>query len=390
MWEKLRRVAQSPSRLCAGVMSGTSLDGIDVAICRIQGQDAVRLSLEYFETIPYMEEEKTALMALCAAETGRVDAVCEWNKRLGVRIGEAVRDAVSHAGLSLEQLDFVASHGQTIHHMPQAGATLQIGELADIAAVTGCPVVGDFRPSDMAYGGEGAPLIPYVDWVLYRDPYKSRILINIGGIANLTALPAGGGLDTLLAFDTGPGNVLSDHLVMLHTGGALRYDEGGALALSGNLDEAFLAEIAAGDTYLPKPPPKSTGREHYTLEYAQRLLSQGEARGLALPDILATVADYTTLALADGIRRFVGFGADEVYLSGGGLHNAYMMRRLRERLGKEILPVERLGMVGDAKEAAAFALLGDAFLRGAPNNAPRATGADRPVVMGKLALPTSK
>lgn len=388
MLSRLKGILQKEARLCVGVMSGTSLDGIDVAVCRISEGDPAGLALVAFDTLAYTEDEKQRLLTLCSPQSGRVDGLCEGHRWLGRRIGEAVLRTLKRAGISPGEVDFVSSHGQTVYHMPKVGATLQIGDLAQIAAVTGCVTVGDFRPSDMAYGGEGAPLIPYVDWALYRSDRAARLLINIGGIANLTALPRAAGLSDLLAFDTGPGNVLCDSLVKLSTEGRLSYDADGEIARQGKVDGAFLAAIAGEDDFLLRQPPKSTGRERYTVDYARELLDQGAARGLSFADTLATVTDYTAYALADAVQRFVPFDPGEVYVSGGGLHNRFMMQCLAARLGKEIHTLKSLGMEGDAKEAAAFALLGDAFLRGAPNNAPRATGADRPVVMGKLALPS--
>lgn len=386
MFEQVKKIVQTPTRLCVGVMSGTSLDGIDIAICRISGTDDLSLSLVYFETIAYTLEEKTALLSLCNVETSRVDLICEWNKRLGKRIGEAVRTVLRHAGIDKSEIAFVSSHGQTVFHMPQKGATLQIGELADIAAVSGILTVGDFRPSDMAYGGEGAPLVPYTDWVLFKSATMSRILINIGGIGNLTALRAGGKLEELVAFDTGPGNVLCDHLIQIHTQGRMSYDPQGSMAAQGRINVALTDRIAQMDSFFEMIPPKSTGRELYTLQFAKELLTIADVMQISFHDVLATVTDYTAYTIADAIARFVPFEADEVYVSGGGLHNLFMMECLSKRLQKRILTVDGLGANGDAKEAAAFALLGDAFLRHTPNNAPRATGAEKPVIMGKLVL----
>lgn len=390
MTERIERMLKKDSRLCAGVMSGTSLDGLDIAICRIYGSGAAtRMELVHFETIVYTPAQRQKLLRACAPETSNVADICSLNKWLGVFIGNGVCTAVQKAGLSTADIDFVASHGQTIYHMPEEGATLQIGEPADIAAITGCITVADFRPSDMAYGGQGAPLAPFFDWLLCRSETESRVLINTGGIANLTALPAKAKIDDLLAFDTGPANVLSDNLMKLHTNNQVAYDAEGAVAQSGQSNEGLLQSMAEEDPFLPLPPPKTTGRELYTYAYAQKLLARGEQRGLPFQDILATVTDYSAFAIAQSVQRFVPFAPDEYYQTGGGWHNLYFRKRLEERLGKPVYPLSRLGIDGDAKEACFFAIFGNEFLHGNFNNAKRATGANRNVVMGKLCLPSA-
>ncbi len=383
------KIIHKKTRIGVGVMSGTSLDGIDVAFCSITGCGTETcVKLLHFETIPYAPDFRARLLSVCDAEKGRVDEVCLLNKQLGVEIGKAIVQAAGRAGISMDEVDFVSSHGQTVQHIPEAGATLQIGELADIAAITDTVTVGDFRPSDMAYGGQGAPLVPYVDYLLYRSSTVSRILINIGGIANLTALKKNAGQQDIVAFDTGPGNVLMDHLVRLHTGGARTYDRDGVLASRGQSSDTFLADMIKKDPFPSLTPPRSTGREHYTAAFAERLLERGQDMGLSFEDILATVTDYTALVLASAVKRFVSFQPDEIYVSGGGYQNRYLRDRLEKRFSHEVLSVEALGVSGDAKEAVAFVVLGNEMLSGNANNIPAATGASRPVVMGKLALPS--
>ncbi len=390
MIESIRKIVDKKEVLAAGVMSGTSLDGIDVALCRISGSGKdTRLEVRHFVTFPYSDREREDLLRLCTPGGGDAAALCRANKALGVRIGDAVLRAVDGAGLRPGDIDFVSSHGQTVHHAPEHGCTLQIGELADIAAVTGLPAVGDFRPSDMAYGGEGAPFVPFVDRLLYASDRASRLLINIGGIGNVTALPRDGSPDGLTAFDTGPGNVLIDSLMRLYSGGALAFDEDGRTAAQGIVSRELTEFMTERDPFLPRPAPKSTGRELYTAEYAERILRHGTGMGLSFPDVVATVTDFTAYAIGFSARTYVPFPLDEFYASGGGAHNPFLMRRLAHHLGGEIRSLERFGMPGDAKEAAAFAVLGNEFLRGHFNNAREATGADRDVIMGKLALPSA-
>lgn len=386
---RLQSMVQKPSRLCVGVMSGTSMDGLDIALCRIHGcGKETRLELLHFKTLDYTHSQRAELLAACSEETSTVKTICAANKWLGVFIGQGVCQVCQEAGVDVNEVDFIASHGQTVHHLPDQGATLQIGEPADIAALTGCVVVADFRPSDMAYGGQGAPLAPFFDWLLCASGTKNRLLINAGGIANLTALPAGGEADRLLAFDTGPANVLCDSLMRLHTGGAQTFDRDGAVAASGTICPDFLAAMAKADPFIALPPPKSTGRELYTIEYAGRLLLQARDKELSFADLMATVADYSAYCIEQAVARFVPFRPDEVYLSGGGFHNGFFRQRLSHRLGLPVWSPSRLGIDGDAKEACFFAVLGNEFLHGRCNNAPAATGADRRVVMGKLCLPS--
>ncbi|MEA5038512.1 MAG: anhydro-N-acetylmuramic acid kinase [Clostridiaceae bacterium] len=389
MTECIQAMLRRPFRLCVGVMSGTSVDGLDVAVCRIYGVGRqTELQLVHFETIDYTSCQREEILACCEEKTSSVKTICAVNKWLGVFIGHSVRQVCQNAGVSMGNLDFVASHGQTVHHLPDQGATLQIGEPADIAAITGCVTIADFRPSDMAYGGQGAPLVPFFDWLLYSHKKKNRILINAGGIANLTALPAGGGIEGLMAFDTGPANVLCDNLTRLYTSGAQNFDRDGALASAGTVSQEFLARMAAEDSFLPKPPPKSTGREAYTLEYAAGLLERGRQQGLSIADLMATAADYSAYCIQQAVTQFVPFAPDEVYLSGGGFHNLFFKDRLEQRLKHPVQGLSQLGIDGDAKEACLIAVLGNEFLHGRFNNAPAATGAGRNVIMGKLCFPS--
>ncbi len=385
----IQRILDKPARLIAGVMSGTSLDGLDVALCRVTGSGpSMKLDIERFATFPYAEADRERLLMACSPETSNVAEICALNKWFGVYIGNSVLRAMEEAGIPMETLDLVASHGQTVYHLPENGATLQIGEAADIAAITGKPVVADFRPSDMAYGGQGAPLAPFFDYIVCHSESVSRVLLNAGGIANITALKAGGGIDDLMAFDTGPANVLMNNLMKIHTQGEKSFDEGGALARAGTLSDALLRSMVAEDTYTKLPPPKSTGRELYTYEYSEKLYRRGLDMGLGFADILATVTDYSAYCVEMAVVDFLPFPIDEYYMSGGGYHNAFFRERLAKRLGKPLRPLSDIGVDGDAKEAAFFAVFGNEFLHGNFNNAKAATGADRNVVMGKLTLPS--
>ncbi|QJC50318.1 anhydro-N-acetylmuramic acid kinase [Paenibacillus albicereus] len=387
-----------PYALAVGLMSGTSLDGVDAAVVRFEGEGlGTTAELLHFHTQPYDEPLREALRRLCEPGAADVQDLCGMNAWLGGRFAEAARAAVSEAGLAMADIDFVSSHGQTVWHMPEppanspflAPSTLQLGDLSVLAARTGVPAVGDFRPADMAHGGQGAPLVPYGDLVLLRHPDRGRLLQNIGGIGNCTVLPAGAGPDDVAGFDTGPGNMVIDRVVQRLTDGRLAYDADGALAAQGTAHEGLLAELLA-HPYFVQPPPKSTGRELFGSDYAAELLARAESLGLSTADAVATATALTARSIADALRRFVlpHLRIDEVIVSGGGARNRTLMRMLAERLPEQrVADSGEFGLPGDAKEAVLFALLGYHFLLGIPNSLPSVTGASRAAVMGKLALP---
>lgn len=378
-------------KLAVGLMSGTSLDGIDACLVEIEGNYTdTKIHVVDFITLEYTKEEKEKIFNLCNINTSKVNEICYMNTYLGNKMGQAALEVCKKANVNIEEVDFISSHGQTIFHMPDEHSTMQIGELSNIAAVTGRLTVGDFRPSDMAYGGQGAPLVPYVDYILFSHEKKGRVLLNLGGIANITVLKAGGSEEDVMAFDTGPANVLIDEIVRIITGGEKAYDSGGSLAAKGTIDEQWLKEILNNDKYLLKQPPKSTGREYYTKEFAENLYKIGKARNLNSYDILATVTAYTSKSIQHQLESFVQDKCkiDEVYVSGGGAHNEMIMKLLENYIHAEIKDVSKLDFSGDAKEAIAFAILGNEFLSGKTNNIPSSTGSNRKVIMGKLAFPS--
>jgi anhydro-N-acetylmuramic acid kinase len=340
--------------------------------------------------------------------------VCELNVLVGEAFAQTAIAAAAAAGLTLDQIDLIASHGQTVYHQvapDRARSTLQLGAPAVIAETTGRTVLADFRPRDIAAGGQGAPLVPYLDMLLWSHPSRSRALQNIGGIANVTYLPATGrprtenreprtvssplsvvsynGQRTTdngqpIAFDTGPGNALIDEAARALTSGASDYDRDGAWAASGRADERLLAEWL-GDPYFLQPPPKSTGREYFSRAYAQRCLDVARGRGLSDADIIATLTALTARSIAQAYARFLPALPDELILSGGGARNPTLLRMLAEALpATAIRRSEELGLASGAKEALAFAALGYASLHGWPANVPSCTGARHPAVLGSL------
>lgn len=386
--ERLLRIYRKKERLVAGLMSGTSLDGIDVALVRISGSGvASKVRQVAFQTIPFPDGLREELLAVCVKQTSDVEAVCRLNFRLGEALAAAVGGVCAGSGVALAELDIIGSHGQTVFHVP-GDSTLQIGEAAVIAQRTGVVTVDDFRVRDVAAGGQGAPLVPYSEYILYRDPVKSRLLQNIGGIANVTLLPAGAGPGEITAFDTGPGNMVLDACMAILTGGRERFDRDGRMAGSGEVDGGMLQELLS-HPYFSQPPPKTTGRETFGAEYSEGVVGKYLGQGLAAEDVMATLTAFTARSIARAYRDFV-FSccrAEEAVVGGGGRLNPTLMAMLRRELPElTILTQEDLGFDGDAKEAVAFAILANETVSGLPNNLPAVTGAYRPVIMGKISL----
>ncbi|WP_202079254.1 anhydro-N-acetylmuramic acid kinase [Caldalkalibacillus salinus] len=388
----IREVVTKKVTLAVGLMSGTSLDGIDAALVQITGKGKdVQAQLLHFQTLAYTSEERARLLQLCSPDTSNVALICETNHWLGKKFAEATLNLLQTVGRSPEDIDFISSHGQTIYHMPEKGATLQIGELAEIAERTGILTVGDFRPSDIAAGGEGAPLVPFIDNLLFRHHSKGRILLNIGGIGNMTVLPPSHQEDDIIAFDTGPGNVLIDGFVQRATKGQQTYDQDGQLAGQGRVDHDWLQDLLDRDEYLQAAPPKSTGRERYNQTWIEARWKEGEHRGLSIPDRVATATQYTIESISqalqfDTVKRV---NIEELLVGGGGAQNPRIMAGLQEALDVDVHKMDDVTPItSEAKEAVAFALLGYAFLNGEANTIPTATGATKEVSMGKLVIPS--
>lgn len=369
-----------------GLMSGTSADGVDAAVCEFAGAaDRRTWELLGWATTPFTPEERARIHAAKDATAGELSALNFW---LGERFAEAARAAAAAAGLAIEDCHAIGSHGQTVFHSadsdPANRHTLQLGAAAVIAERTGLPVVSDFRSRDVAAGGHGAPLMPYADATLLGHPDAVRWLLNLGGMANVTVLPLGGGAP--VGWDTGPGNALIDAATAYGTGGEHTHDAGGELAASGTVDPRVLDGLMA-HPYLTLPPPKSTGRETFGPELAQRVVDgMGRDR---LADAVATLTAFTAASVADSLERFarpVGVPAD-CLISGGGVHNPVLVRELRDRLAPvEVRTTDEEGLPADAKEAVGFALLAYETLRGRPSNCPTVTGARRAVVLGSITI----
>jgi len=372
-----------------GLMSGTSADGIDAALVDIYGAPPdLDVELISFTHVPFSAEQRAQVFALFDPRTGTVDHICYMNFQLGEWFAAAALQAMADAGVQPDDMDLIGSHGQTIYHAVGDDApvksTLQIGEEAVIAAHTGITTVADFRVADVAVQGQGAPLVSYVDWLLLRHPTRRRAIQNIGGIANVTYLPPGDDDSAVLAFDTGPGNMLIDFAASLVTRGNQTYDQNGALAAAGRVDEALLSELMA-HPFLSQHPPKTAGREQFGVGFGDEVWERAQSHGIGGDDIVATLTAFTAASIADAYGRFLPRMPDEVILGGGGANNQTLVRMLRRRLDPTAVTThEALGIPSDAKEALAFAVLAYETIHGRCGNLPSCTGARKRTVLGKI------
>ena len=383
-----------------GLMSGTSADGIDAVLMEIAGAPPVLdWRLIQHVSLPHPAGLKDEIFACFRPESGSVDRLCTLNFALGRVFAQASLACIEAAGMKPAEIDLIGSHGQTLWHDP-AGAipsTLQLGEPAVIAEMTGIPVVSNFRTRDVAAGGQGAPLVAYVDQLLFSHPTRNRAIQNIGGIANVTYLPAHDtpqnnrqkstrplADDTVLAFDTGPGNMLIDDMVRRATAGAQAYDQDGQMAAQGQLDEELLAELLA-EPYLALAPPKTTGRELFGSQFGAKIWRLAQERQLSHNDIIATCSALTAFSIRDAYRQFLPHFPDEVIVSGGGARNKSLMALLQSLLHPaKVFISDDFGLQVEAKEAVAFAILAYESWHRRPGNQPSATGAKRAVVLGSI------
>jgi anhydro-N-acetylmuramic acid kinase len=379
--------------IVAGVMSGTSADGIDVAVVRVLGRGfRTRFELLHHHAFPYPPRVRRAVLAMMNASKASVADLARLNFLLGDLYADAVRASAKHAHLAV---DLVGCHGQTIYHQGTARAylgrniacTWQTGEGAVIAARTGVPVVSDFRPADMAAGGTGAPLVPFLDYLLYRHRRRGRIVQNIGGIANLTAIPAKAAPQQVIAFDTGPGNMVMDAVTERLF--ARPFDRHGRIAARGRVLDVVVSELMR-QPFFRRPPPKTAGREEFGREFVAGFLRR--CQRARKEDVVATATALTAYSIADAVRAFVAPAGDkrfrEMIVSGGGAKNSTLMSMLAAELtGLKLRTSDEFGLPSEAKEAVAFAILAYQTWRRVPSNIPAATGAERPAVLGKISYP---
>ncbi len=382
--------------LVLGLMSGTSADGMDVALARIAGRPPrIAARLENFVTLPLPPAVRAAVLRAANGAPTTTAGISQLNFLLGELFARAALQACRRFRISPRRIALVGSHGQTVFHQgaPSAflgagkvASTLQIGEPSLIAARTGITTIGDFRPADMAAGGQGAPLVPFVDYLLYRDSRRGRVALNLGGVANVSVIPRAAPPNQVFAFDTGPGNMVVDALVRRFTAGRQAYDRDARTARRGALLADLLSQLLA-DPYFRRPPPKTTGREQYGEVFVERLLAWQRRHRARPADLVRTATLLTALSIVDAFHRWVLPRAhvDQLIVSGGGAHNPLIMAQLQAALpGMEMLGSAELGVPEDAKEAFAFAILAYMTYHGLPANLPSATGARHPAILGKI------
>ncbi len=371
--------------IVVGLMSGTSADGSDAAVVDIQGvPPSLTWRVLAHVNVPHSSELRADIFACFRPETGTADRLCRVNFALGEAFAHAARQAIEAAHLTTDQIDLIGSHGQTVWHQPIGphASTLQLGEAAVIAERLGVPVISNFRARDMAVGGQGAPLVAYVDTLLFTHAHRTRAAQNIGGIGNVTYLPpdrAGA-----FAFDTGPGNMLIDFAMQRITHGAQTFDRDGAVAAQGRVQQRLLDQLLT-EPYLRLKPPKTTGRELFGAPYGDRVWAAAQTLAISDRDLVATLTAFTARSIAHAYRTFLPCFPDEVILSGGGAHNATLVQLLREALTPaRVITSDQVGVAVEAKEAVAFALLAYETWHQRPGNLPAATGAQARVILGDV------
>lgn len=371
-----------------GLMSGTSLDGIDAALVEIDNfGKKTKIKLIEFITTSIPLDVKDEIKRACSEEQSSVDLICSLNFKLGYLFAEATKNVCNKAGITLENLDFIASHGQTIYHLPKSRdsfipSTLQIGEPAIIAYETGVKVVSNFRVMDMASGGEGAPLVPYSEYIIYGSDEENIALQNIGGIGNVTVIPKGGEINSIFAFDTGPGNMIIDEVCQRLF--KLNYDEDGKIAANGEIQNDILDDLMS-HSYINAFPPKTTGREEFGQQFVDELLKKYNNK--KPEDILSTVTMFTAKSIAVNYKNFImnKVNLNKVIIGGGGAHNKTLLSYLKNELPNvSIVTQDDIGLSSDAKEAIAFVILGNETLNNNFSNVPSATGAKEKVILGNI------
>ncbi len=400
--KSLQKISSKKKKLAIGLMSGTSLDGVDAVLCEIKGNSiATKIKQIKFITFPFPNGLKEVLIENSTLGKGNVTDICKLNFLIAHVYAEAVKQLCKKAKVPLSKIDFIGSHGQTIHHLPSKenyfgyniSSTLQIGDPSVIAKLTGITTVGDFRVADVALGGQGAPLIPYFDYILFSSPKdgsqkkKNRALLNLGGISNFTILKKNGKVNDVIAFDTGPANMMIDILSkkIFNT----VYDKDGRFASKGSVNEELFNALIVKDNFIEMKPPKSTGREYYNEEFLEDLLTKFDS--IPKEDWMATITKFTAYAVWRNYELFVKDKTkiDELFISGGGAKNKFLIKQLKNYFGKKVIiqNIKKLGISSDSKEAICFAVLANETLCGNSSNIPRVTGASKKTILGKICLP---
>lgn len=394
--KSLKKLSEKKKKNVIGLMSGTSLDGVDAVLCEITGNGtSTKIIQKKFITYPFPKGLKKVLLENSSPKSGNVTDICKLNFLISLIYVDAVKDLCKKVKIPLSKIDLIGSHGQTIHHLPKKqnyfgykfGSTLQIADPSVIAKLTGITTVGDFRTGDVALGGEGAPLIPYFDFILFNSREKNRALLNIGGISNFTILNKNETAKNVIAFDTGPGNMLIDILTKKFFN--KDFDENGEIAKSGRINEKLFSALIEKDNYIEKKPPKSTGREYYGKEFLS--LSLRKFKNIDKKNWISTVTKFTAYAVYKNYDLFIKNKTkiDELFVSGGGAKNKFLLKELKNYFGKnvKIKNVKSLGIDSDSKEAICFAVLANETISGNLSNISNVTGASKETILGKICLP---
>jgi anhydro-N-acetylmuramic acid kinase len=383
-----RAKAGAPWRRFIGVMSGTSLDGVDAVVLALRGEPPkLQWKLEAHHAAPFHEGLRARLRVAAEGEPIGVPEIARLHYALGETYAACVTELLGKADLDPAEVAGIGLSGQTLHHQSAreagtGGVTLQLGSAAVVAERCGVRVVSDVRAADVAAGGEGAPLVPYADWLLFRSNDEGRVILNVGGIANLTAIPRAARAEDVVAFDTGPGNMVMDGIVQSLSGES--YDADGERAARGSVNEELL-RFGLADPFFAMDPPRSTGRERFGRAFVERWIFEGRAHGASDDDLVATAATLTAQSVADSVHRFVKAPVQSLYVAGGGAHNAALLEQLSGRL--EPIAVDttaELGMPVECREAAAFAVIAHETMAGRPSNLPQVTGAARALALGNV------
>jgi len=390
--KKILSVFRKKKRKIIGLMSGTSCDGVDLALIEINKPG------DHFELIkgfhkPYSKTQKNTILDCINPQKSNIEKISQINFYLAQIWSEAIIEMLSQNKISKDEIDIIGSHGQTIYHQPnlkQFGgrnirSTLQLGDPAVLAQLTGITTIGDFRVADVAVGGQGAPLVPYFDWMFFKKFKKNVLALNIGGISNFTFIPADSDLSKVIAFDCGPGNMLIDQLMQrLYE---KQMDKNGRIAKLGHFSERIFKHILKIDDFIKQPPPRSTGREYYGEEFVLKILKKSLRSRIQEPEIIHTVSKYTAYAIYDAYKKFIfpKHKADLLIVGGGGCRNPFIVQSLEEYFdGVSVKTTSDFNLDEDFKEAICFAVLANELIEGRPTNLPQVSGAEKQVLLGKI------
>ena len=393
---RLVSIAEKDSRNIIGLMSGTSLDGLDIALCEIKGSGPeTKLSLKKFITINYEEDFKKEIRDIFSKENISLQKLCLLNEWIGTKHAAIIKECLKNWNIANHEIDIIASHGQTIYHAPKTlhkqekfgNATLQIGDGDHIAVATGITTISDFRQKNIAAGGEGAPLAVYGDYLLFSKKDEDRILLNIGGIANFTSLPVNPDMNEIFSTDCGPGNTMMDAFIQQQFPGKY-FDEGGKIAMQGIVNEPLLNALKESD-FIFHPFPKTTGPELFNLNYLQQAKERADIISISVEDTMATLNKFSADLIADAIKKCSeGKNNIRIFTSGGGIHNPVLLQHLKDQLpGFSFYNTESLGINPDAKEAVLFAVLANECICGDPAVFGKGPNGMPAITMGKISFP---